>query len=371
MAPASKTFQDVLPQPPNPLPSEAHGGCPDSFGQAERPALPRGHDEESGSSTRIASSVEQTTLDTVPNAFGLFRRYFSKHLPSHDPESEVDLSDLSNAPTSIEPQVVDLAFSPYPNQSSFRLGEWYWNGGLQKSQASFKDLIKIVGDNDFKPSDVRFTNWDKVNQRLGGDVDEKEEWLDQDAGWRTLPVTISVPFHRFTLNPGFRDYTIQFRYRPLISVIEEKLRRKKDAPHFHYEPYELLWQTPAKHNPIRVHGELYTSQAFIDTHNALQNSPRQPGCDLPRVVLALMFWSDGTHLTEFGDAKLWPLYMYFGNESKYRRGKPSCHLCEHVAYFETVSIRFGHFSCYHPTSDAASSPRHSKTLSIATEGTKH
>jgi hypothetical protein len=54
------------------------------------------------------------------------------------------------------------------------------------------------------------------------------------------------------------------------------------------------------------------------------------------VVLALMFWSDSTHLASFGNSKLWPCYMFFGNESKYRRCKPSCRLCSHVAYFNHV-----------------------------------
>jgi hypothetical protein len=53
--------------------------------------------------------------------------------------------------------------------------------------------------------------------------------------------------------------------------------------------------------------------------------------------VALMFASDGTQLTAFSDAKLWPLYLGVGNESKYRRTKPSCQAFEHIAYFETVS----------------------------------
>jgi hypothetical protein len=87
-----------------------------------------------------------------------------------------------------------------------------------------------------------------------------------------------------------------------------------------------------------VHGELYMSPAYLEAQREIQEYPGEPGCDLPRVVVALMFWSDATHLTSFGNAKLWPLYLFFGNESKYRRCKPSCHLCEHVAYFQTVSI---------------------------------
>ena len=75
---------------------------------------------------------------------------------------------------------------------------------------------------------------------------------------------------------------------------------------------------------------------FIQAHRELQDSPGELGCDLQRVVLGLMFASDGTQLTSFGTAKLWPVYLMVGNESKDRRAKPSCHAFEHVAYLETV-----------------------------------
>lgn len=51
-----------------------------------------------------------------------------------------------------------------------------------------------------------------------------------------------------------------------------------------------------------------------------------------------MFASDETHLTSFGDAQIWPVYMHFGNESKYRRGKASLKLFEEVAYFQKVRL---------------------------------
>ncbi|KIM50124.1 hypothetical protein SCLCIDRAFT_76375, partial [Scleroderma citrinum Foug A] len=70
------------------------------------------------------------------------------------------------------------------------------------------------------------------------------------------------------------------------------------------------WQRGGSPAPINVHGELYTSQAFLQTHKDLQQSPPEPGCDLERVVIALMFWSDATQLTTFGNAKLWPCYMF-------------------------------------------------------------
>ena len=98
----------------------------------------------------------------------------------------------------------------------------------------------------------------------------------------------------------------------------------------------MFWQPNEHIEPVRVHGELYTSEAFLETHRQLQESPGEPGCDLQRVVVGLMFASDGTHLTAFSDNKLWPVYLAIGNESKYRRSKPSCEAFEHIAYFETV-----------------------------------
>ena len=59
---------------------------------------------------------------------------------------------------------------------------------------------------------------------------------------------------------------------------------------------------------------------------------------MPRCVIGLMFASDATMLASFGDAKLWPLYLFFANDSKYRRSKTSLQLGEEVAYFEKASF---------------------------------
>jgi len=119
-------------------------------------------------------------------------------------------------------------------------------------------------------------------------------------------------------------------------VVREKLTNPEDARNFHYEPFQLFWKPVDSSNESCVHGELYSSPAFLDAHLALQDSPAEPGCTLPRVVVGMMLWSDTTHLTAFGMAKLWPCYLSFGNESKYHRSKPTCNLSNHVTYFQTV-----------------------------------
>lgn len=330
-----RRYRDLLPQsaPTLPQPNSTPPPPPDSVANSNtvNPLHPR--------TRRI--------FRTPRNIFGLVRQYFTTELPPVDPEELVTLTDLcSNPPDSTaddspcQPSGDATNFYPYPNRSSFRLGDWYWNGSLQKSQQSFKDLLNIVGDLNFDPSDVRDTKWDQINTTLANNAadDGEEEWLDEGIGWTKRRVEISVPFHHRMRHPGPRKYIgAELYHRSLVDVIKERLADPHTAARFHMEPYELLWQPTDQHPEVKIHGEAYNSQAFLDAHRTLHDSPGEPGCDLPRVVVALMFWSDSTHLTSFGNSHLWPCYLFFGNESKYRRCKPSHHLCTHVAYFEKVS----------------------------------
>jgi hypothetical protein len=241
-------------------------------------------------------------------------------------------------------------FHPYPNRNSFLLANWHWNHSIRNSKGTFKELIDIVGSADFKPDDVRHTQWAKLDSTLAqNDIDatsaredgDEANWIDEDAGWKKTCIRISVPFHSRTNRPGPKDYSVGDLYhRSVVSVIREKLSNPHDNKHFHYDPFELFWKKTDTDDDIRIHGELYTSPAFLEAHQEVQQLSPEPGCDLPRVVVALMFASDATHLTSFGTAKLWPAYLFMGNESKYRRCKPSHHLCNHVAYFQSVGIAF-------------------------------
>jgi Plavaka transposase len=331
-----KRYRDILPEPLPLLPPNQQTSCE----QDTAPPPPI--------SQRILR-IFKTTL----NRFGLYRVYHSDTLPAHDPEEHLNVQDLFEQSDSTEnppPQPTfgmdEPSFHPYPNKSAFLLGDWYWNHGAQKSQESFQELVKVITDPEFSPGDVRHTRWRKIDAQLGinnfdrdggGDDEENMEWLDDDAGWQKKPINISVPFHSRSPKPGPQNFYVgDLYYRPLVAVIREKLANSHDAQHFHYEPFELFWQPTHTGPDVRVHGELYTSPAFVDAHRTLLESPGEPGCDLPRVIVAMMFWSDVTHLTNFGTAKLWPCYLFFGNESKYRRCKPTCKLCNHVAYFQGV-----------------------------------
>lgn len=299
-------------------------------------------------------------VESPPNCFGLFRRYFADTFPAHDPDSDITLVDLCDIPSRIPEVTGDVSptdisgvedYSPYPNRSSFLLGEWNWNDQVQKSKSTFNTLVDIIKDPDFHPCDIQDTQWESIDKQLGSsddtwidDDDLVPSWIRNDARWSRTQITISVPFHRYTSNPGPRDYDIpDFYHRSIVSILREALSHPLESLHFHHEPYELYWKCREGVEPMRVFGELYTSPSFIDAHRALQDSPPEPGCTLPRIVASLMLASDATHVTSFGETKIWPQYLYFGNHSKYRRCKPSCHLCYHVAYFQRVGGIFPYF----------------------------
>lgn len=80
------------------------------------------------------------------------------------------------------------------------------------------------------------------------------------------------------------------------------------------------------------------SPCMIQAHKEVNNLARSTDDEYERVVVPLMLWSDATQLANFGDASLWPVYLYFGNQSKYTRGKPTAGASHHVAYIPSVSV---------------------------------
>ena len=359
----------MLPEPPLPLPPQgaevflevsplqANSGSSSTTAAISVPITGQPSSQADLATPQVAplSSKRCGVFATQKNSFGLFRLFDDDSIPINDPE---DQSGADPLPTLIagapmfQPLPTDPVnlFHPYPNESSWRIGDWYWNQGAQKSKKNFKSLLGIISSSDFRPEDLCHTNWASIDRQLGSlgttydhsqemrTATDLQEWRDVDDGWMRRNISISVPFPRRSLHPGPRSYTISnFYRRSLLSIIHEMLLDPVRCKSFHFEPYSLRWQRSCGSVDVGVHGELFSSEAFATAHRDLQDaSLGSIGCTLPRRVVALMFWSDATQLTTFGDAKLWPLYVYFGNESKYQRCMPTSNLCSHAAYFQAV-----------------------------------
>ncbi|EFI26951.1 ubiquitin and ribosomal protein S27a [Coprinopsis cinerea okayama7 len=339
--------RETSPEPPAPVPPQAHV-------PPEQSAAP---------TARTSAWVEQSQVHrTSSNKFGLYREFFGLGLPKHDPDSFLDIQELGDGP--LDPALDEVthddaphqgtadSYHPYPNRSSFELSEWFWGGqSSTNSLARFDALTKVVGDPEFVPADIRATNWAKLHRLLphaktiGLDegVPDENDWVDDtNCDWVESKITIEVPFPTQGRGSSKANFDAGvLHHRTILSVIKEKLQDPQEHYYRHYTPYKLFWQPDSDFDPIRVHGELYSSDEFLKVDAEVQQldlGEEDPG--LERVVLALMFWTDATLLANFGTAKLWPCYMFFGNDSKYRRGKPSTNLCNHIAYFEPLPDSF-------------------------------
>lgn len=313
-------YRDALPVPPIPV------------------ITPPSEPEPTGSRIKWLMLIVRDRFVTAINVFGIWRDY--PHRPSYDPDTLIDSVDLSNhrsPPTANASSLNSMPPPPWPfaNMTIWRLMSWFNSGSNLKTELEVNRLAKEIcdaggfPDSDLDGFDVRRENkrWDLAQKsRLSGD-DFQEATLE-------IPVPSGEP------NKDPEIFPIPgFHFQSLISVIKAAFESPL-ADHFHLSPYRLFRKSPITNEDERIFSELYDSDAFIAAHDEIQrNGPLPPddlGCTREKIVAALMFWLDSTHLTDFGTAKIWPIYLVFGNLSKYIRAQPTSGAWHHLAYIPSV-----------------------------------
>ncbi|KAG8932511.1 hypothetical protein FRC01_013537 [Tulasnella sp. 417] len=290
---------------------------------------------------RAGDSSPSGTLQTATDDFGIYRSYKPPITPS-----QVSRSDLEEAES---PPQTTRSFWPYPNISSFLLGNWFWGSG-GKSRADRENLVKgVLLHPEFVVNDIRGVNFNAIDDKLALLNDATEHDPALPDGWSKTPLQISVPITRS--KP--QTFTVSaLHHRNIMNIIRDTFRNHPSARSFCYQPYrEFQKKTTTQGKDERLFGELYTSDAFNSEHEKIQQLPCVDS--YPKAIAALMFWSDSTHLAQFGQAKLWPLYLYFGNQSKYERGRPTSHSAHHVAYFPSLPDNIKDFISTESTTSAA------------------
>jgi hypothetical protein len=221
---------------------------------------------------------------------------------------------------------------------------WMWSGSVMKSIAEVTRLLDFLKSDDFKKEDLADFDLKAETARfdkfLGGNVSNTvEEVSGAKDGWKEVAVEIEVPDgkKRKATDPIPTFSVPGLHFRNLTQTIKTALQ-DPISRYFHYTPFKHFWQRAVTDPVQRIYDEIYSSDAYIKAYEKLQRQPREPNCTLERVVAALMFWSDSTHLANFGTASLWPLYLFFGNQSKWVRGKPRAGACHHVAYMPKVEF---------------------------------
>lgn len=279
--------------------------------------------------------IVRDSMSTMVNAFGLWRQYL--HRPTFDPDGVVLPADLSAATGRLETQSRVEVTTSSKNTTVELLLQWQNTGSELKSNGELNRLVNVLRHPNFSVEDLGGFDATRENRRQ----DQEDEKSPALKGFQETSVKIDVPSGDRNVPSTVLDVP-GLHYRKLTTIIRSAFKSPL-ASKFHYTPFKLFHQSPGSEAPEHVFSELYNSDAFIREHDRVQRAPvpaEESGCAREKVVAALMFWSDATHLANFGTAKLWPIYMFLGNLSKYIRAEPTSNACHHVAYIPSFLDSF-------------------------------
>lgn len=336
-----------------------------------RPEPPTAHVEPiHPTAERRVTLLVQESFHGARNSFGLSRTY--KGTPSSipdQPSSDVYIPSYHHPTPPQEQRTIEEIISPYPNFSSFLFDHHFWTSSTTKSRRDRDSTQKLLTRDDFKASDLEGVNFNSIEEELRG-RSSRGQW-EQTRGWRKSNVVIGMPKgikrtaavrrdeaardarerrgapepppSRATPIPGAQITIPGFSYRSICEVIRETFSQDPAARTFHYHPYEQTYQSPLDPScpTERVYDEVFTADAWLREDAKIQMAridPAKPEQDLPRVIAAMMFWSDETVLNPFGQNKAWPVYLFFGNQPKSERAKPTAGGGRHLAYLPQVTL---------------------------------
>jgi hypothetical protein len=219
---------------------------------------------------------------------------------------------------------------------------------------------RILGSlgSDLDPSDL--SNFDASLETKKMDTylaSASESTNPREDGWHSSSVRIRLPLDKKKMP---EEDAVEFKidgviHRDIIDVISSVYQ--SDAGSFNHIPFKHFWNPSEDTPPERLYGEIFSSQAMLDADDdicahCLAND--LDSVDLEAVCVPLLLYSDSTHLANFGTASSWPMYMYFGSQSKYIRAMPTSYTCHHIAYMPSVRRGVLHYS---PSANAIKSYR--------------
>jgi hypothetical protein len=266
--------------------------------------------------------------------------------PQVDPDDDLVSEKLRNDPnheSDASPQTP--FFHPFPNTTVFRLINWFYRASMTKSTTDLDCLVhEVLLAEDFNPEDLR-------NFRIAQEMTclntygATESLFSAEGGlkegsWKEGSVKIRVPNakSRYTSESAAPEFEVSgIYYHPLLEIIKSMFQRP-EVQGYHWVPFKWFHQSSEEQE--RIYSDIYNSDAMLEEDTKIHMLPRNPEDESGTEVAigVILLWSDSTHLTSFGSASLWPIYLFFRNLSKYTRGMPSALAAHHLAYVPSVSV---------------------------------
>ncbi|KAF7299351.1 hypothetical protein MIND_00884300 [Mycena indigotica] len=294
-------------------------------------------------------------VQTAPNEFGVYKVYPRR--PTHDPDDSITLQQLYQVsqPTETHPDTLrpeEPWYFPFPNPSVAHMMKYHIEEEHPhdaQSDGRFADgLTKPVFDPTILgPSRQARYNSSWYNRQMVKRAENDAPVVEvSDILYRPLldPIkeVLQGPLFALTHTTPFSLRAISEAELALADIIMADLS----------SPLNEYGLPPLAERHEEIFGEVYTSPAMLEAYRAIPQPPppQSPEDPVESIIMAIMEWSDATHLAQFGTASLWPAYTFFGNHSKDVRCKPSSNTGFHQAYFTKLpdSIRDSyraHYGC--------------------------
>ncbi|KAF8883752.1 hypothetical protein CPB84DRAFT_1686207 [Gymnopilus junonius] len=179
-------------------------------------------------------------------------------------------------------------------------------------------------------------------------VDDLDVPFSNTGIWKMSTIKIPMPCEcqKFSSEDDARHLHICGIHHCSICEVMRSAAQDDSAKSWHHIPFKLYWKLSPDSMPQRVVSELYTADMFLEEDQKIASLPLCLADDPPdlfpvkNTIFAIMLWSDSTHLANFSDASMWPIYFYSGNQSKYPRGRPTQHAAHHIVHIPSLPDDF-------------------------------
>jgi hypothetical protein len=333
---------------------------PQRFRDELPPAPPYIPDDDNISSRSESDAAHSPKFRTEQDGYGVFREYLHGK-PSITPDLYHTLTNVTDSPylaldpsSSVPnsrpyhpaaPVQTTKFFEPFPNPSTFRLMTWFYRPSITKSITELNTLVKdVILAPDFNPEDLIGFDATKEHRLMDAyqvkSLDGPTPFSFNDS-WLEGSVEIPLPCDgfKFSSEAEAPKFAVKFHYRKIMEVLKAALAEQV-AETFHTFPFKAYWKPSPDEFEERIYSEIFTGDFWNAEFERIFYTNRNGDGEnsaLERFIIGLLIWSDGTALAQFGNAEMWPIYLYVGNQSKYERAKPNSQASHHLAYLPKVT----------------------------------
>ncbi|KAJ1299373.1 hypothetical protein OPQ81_011048 [Rhizoctonia solani] len=291
------------------------------------------------------AAATRKTFCTQNDTFGRYRVYSGQ--PTTIPDVEAPMSVIlpkhpSDCTALLVRSVKEIIY-PCPNISTFYVQAHHWLRGNTKSLNDRERLCdEVLARPDFNPRDVVGYSFKTLDKQLCESAKTRNTFCPPSEGWSSVSLSLEIPpIHQTAAMLKRRTTPLPKQYLAVPGLRSRKLTdivyqafSKNNPKTFHYEPYTEYYEPPGRPGArIRIFGEIYSSPSMLKAHQEVQRLKiADTECQYPHCVAYMMCGSDGLQFGAFCHVTGHPIYVFFGNESKYERCKPTSNTCYHVAH---------------------------------------